>query len=318
MSVETAMLAKIESLADQDNLDFLHHTYEQFRPEGAPESFNGCLNGMISEGLSALGKRLPYESAFPDYNPEDGKYREADAALVYVLMYDLPQLLADAKVPIGREGLPKNASDIEDMILEQLDSLVDPLTGGMKRYKNDSYQRTNFHTRQAQRLVASIKQHIQSQALLTGKSPDLDEKQSLRDRVVPIGREAAWTHPVSQISAWAARRSIEEERAGGAEEAQHYRQLSTKYLNQALRLVTGQDQYTAALQANGDYQVQKLPAYKLPECFVSYRDKDGEFVVGSPHTPLNWSTAMLREAVGLLGVSTNYSSQELPVFQKVL
>jgi hypothetical protein len=53
--------------------------------------------------------------------------------------------------------------------------------------------------------------------------------------------------------------------------------------------------------------VQNVPAYKLPECYVTYELPDGKvFQVASPDTPLNWSTAMLKEAIGILSIASRY------------
>jgi hypothetical protein len=68
-----------------------------------------------------------------------------------------------------------------------------------------------------------------------------------------------------------------------------------------LALVTDNDQWHAVLGADGFYNIKQVSPFKLPECYVTYRASDGdEFVVPSPHTPLNWSSAMLRQAIGLL------------------
>jgi hypothetical protein len=291
MAIETALLHKIMMLtAKNEELGFLLGGLS-----------TGDLAAMYDNGLHELGRRLPFES--PDYPKDSIKYREADAALAYVLMYGIPKLLADEEIPIGprREIMDEHA--IEDLVLQELTSLIDPETGAMRRYDGDSYQRVNFHTSGVQKTIANIKRTVKQEA--GSGEIDLDKKQLLRGELTPKGREAAWTHPLGQLSAWAAKRSIQAYKNGQSDDTQRYRMLSIRFLNHALASVTGENDWHAVLDANNRYTVQKASANRLPECYVTYETPDGKtFIVPSPHTPLNWSSAMLKEAVGLLRIST--------------
>jgi hypothetical protein len=291
MAVETALLDKIVSLSENnEELAFL-------RGDLDAES----VATLRDEGLHEIGRRLPFES--PDYPKDSIKYREADAALTYVLMYDIPKLLADKSIPTGPSGEAMSEQAIENLVLSELATLIDPVTGGMRRYNGDSYQRVNFHTNEVQQTVADIK-HVVKEDAGDGEI-DLDKKQRLRDLLTPKGREATWTHPLGQLSAWAAKRSITARRSGQIEVAENYRVLSTRFLNQTIATITGNNQYHAVLNAKKQYIIKKVPADRLPECLVTYETPQGTvFTVPSPHTPLNWSSAMLKEAVGLLRVST--------------
>jgi hypothetical protein len=281
MAVETALLGKMQQLLHIGKADFL-----------AEQS--SLIDELFAAGLQEIARRLPNES--PDYAKNDIKYRTADAALIYVLLYDIPKLLADAQIAIGDHGVITQRQ-IEDLVLEILADLNDPLTGGIIRYKDDSYQRVNFHTNQVQQIIHDIKQRVKDEAKERGGQVDLDAKQRLRDELTPKGREAAWTHPLGQLASSAAKRSLE----SPDDEAAHYHQQSVEYLNRMLALVTGDDDWHAVLGEDGYYKVVQAPAFKLPECYVTYRTADGnEFIVPSPHTPLNWSSATLRQAVGLL------------------
>jgi hypothetical protein len=291
MAVETALLSKVSSLTEANgNLAFLRGTLTGEE-----------ITGMRSEGLREIGRRLPFES--PDHPKDSVKYRKADAALTYVLMYDIPKLLSDEHVPTGPNLEAMSGQAIEDLVLEELSTLIDPETGAMRRYDGDSYQRVNFHTNVIQRVIANIKKIVKNEA--NGGEIDLDKKQALRGDLTPKGREAAWTHPLGQLASWAAKRSITEQKAGNREAAENYRSLGTNFMNRTLATITGKDQWHAVLDDNKRYVVQKVPANRLPECYVTYETPDGtQFIVPSPHTPLNWSSAMLRQAVGLLRVST--------------
>lgn len=281
MAVETALLGKMQQLLRAGKADFLA---EQ----------RGLIDKLFAVGLQEIGRRLPNESA--DYPKDTIKYRTADAALIYVLLYNLPKLLVDAKVTIGNHGI-MSQRQIEDLVLERLAELDDSLTGSILRYVGDSYQRVNFHTNQVQQIIYDIKQRVKDEARERGGEINLDIKQRLRNELTPKGREAAWTHPLGQLASWAAKRSLET----SGDEAKHYRKQAVGYLNRILALITGGNDWHAVLSEDGHYSVAQTPAFKLPECYVTYRTTEGdEFVVPSPHTPLNWSSAMLRQALGLL------------------
>lgn len=287
MSVETALLSKIETLATtSDDYAFL------LGGLGRDD-----ISLLLNKGLEELGRRLPLES--PDYPKNSIKYREVDAALAYVLLYGLPELLAARQIPIGPERGVMTEQAIEATLLDELAILIDPETGGMRRYDGDSYQRVNFHTNEVQNTIAAIKRTIQKEA--NGGEIDLDKKQSLRGELTPKGREAAWTHPLGQLASWAAKRSLREQTN---EQRKAYQKLATGFLNQTLATITGEHGYHAVLNSNKQYIVQSAPAARLPECYVAYQTRAGQtFTVPSPHTPLNWSSAMLKEAVGLLRIS---------------
>lgn len=301
MAIETALLHKIKTLTEKnDSLSFLQDYYTAASPSlpvSTSHSFATTVDTLLDAGLQEISHRLPDESA--EYNPDSTKYRSADAALAYILMYNLPQLLEEKG--IGEAAKPMSRLAIENLILKQLATLDDPITGGMYRYNNDSYQRVNFHTGRVKSTISAIKRKVQEDAQLSNGVIDLDKKQALRNELTPKGRIAAWTHPLGQLSAWAAERSLEEDGVT----ADHYRHLSTDFLNRMLSTVTGENQWHAVLGNDNLYHVQQVPAFRLPECLITYQSdqKDEPLIVPSPHTPLNWSSVMLKQAIGLLRIS---------------
>jgi hypothetical protein len=305
MAVETALLHKIKTITEKnDSLSFLQEYYAATSPNPpmpTDRAFSETVDMLLDAGLQEIGRRLPDESA--EYNPNSTKYREADAALTYVLMYGLPKLLEEKAIRIGKVAEPMSHLNIENLILKQLTTLDDPITSGMYRYKNDSYQRVNFHTGEVKFIVSAIKYKVQEDARRSGGNIDFDKKQALRNELTPKGRLAAWTHPLGQLSAWAAERSLEEDGVV----ADRYRALSTRFLNRTLSTITGENQWYAVLGNDNLYHVKQVPAFKLPECLITYQsDLEGEpLIVPSPHTPLNWSSVMLKQAIGLLRISTS-------------
>ena len=305
LAVETAIMHKISCLAAAGkNVDFLAEVYNQSGVQVTTgRSFHDQVEHMLDRGLHEVGRRLPFES--PDYNKNSVKYREGDAALAYVLMYGLPQMLAAKNIPIGKDQQILTEYEIEDLILAQLESLIDPETNAVLRYKGDSYQRLNFHTGIVQRIVGAIKTRVKKEATESGGEVNLEDKQLLRDLLTPEGREAAWVHPLGQLSSWAAKRYLEAMQNGDAVGMQRYRGLSVRYLNYNLSNLTGEAQWNTALDEQGTYQLRPIKPYRVPECLITYQAADGRTcTVASPHTPLNWGSVMLKLSVGLLRTAT--------------
>ncbi|HSD55689.1 MAG TPA: hypothetical protein VLA92_00890 [Candidatus Saccharimonadales bacterium] len=302
MAVETALLHKIAN-HQGDKFDFLQEVYENSRLiKDTGKGFDEQVSEMLDAGLMEIGRRLPFES--PDYAPGSVKYREGDAALAYVLMYGLPQMLTAANIPIGKGASTMSAREIEDLVLSELEKLFDPETNGVIRYKEDSYQRVNFHTNEVQLIVGAIKKRVKHDANKNHSEVDLDNKQVLRNELTPKGKEAAWTHSLGQLSEWATRRKLEE--ADGTEAAKHYKALGTMFANLQMSTITGKNRWNAVLDKNGNYKLQPAAEFRLSECIVTYQTSSGErFTVPSPHTPLNWSAATLKLALGLLRVAAS-------------
>ena len=308
LAIETAIMHKISTMAAAGkNTDFLSETYDQSGIQiTTGRTFQRQVEHMLDRGLHEVGRRLPFES--PDYDKDSVKYREGDAALTYVLMYGLPQMLAAKNIPIGKDQQTLSEYEIEDLILTQIEKLIDPGTGGVQRYKGDSYQRLNFHTGIVQKIVGAIKARVKREATEVGGEVNLEDKQMLRDLLTPEGPEASWVHPLGQLSSWAAKRYLEAIQKGDDLCAERYRQLSVRYLNYNLSNVTGDGSWNTALDADGTYQIRPIKPYRVPECLITYKSADGRMcTVASPHTPLNWGSVMLKLSVGLLSTATKQS-----------
>lgn len=312
LAVEAAIMHKISTMAAAGkNVHFLAEAYEQSGLQAnTGRTFYDQVEHMLDKGLHEVGRRLPFES--PDYDKNSVKYREADAALAYVLMYGLPQMLADKNIPIGKDQQILSEHQIEDLVLKQLDSLIDSQTHGMLRYKGDSYQRINFHTATVQGIVDAIKARVKGDAAESGGEVNLEDKQMLRNLLTPQGQEACWVHPLGQLSAWAAKRSLEALQGGDRQNAERYRLISLKYFNYNLSNITGDNQWNTARDANGEYQLRAIKPYRVPECLITYQAADGKtYTVASPHTPLNWGSVMLKLSVGLLSVATKQAQSQV-------
>ena len=304
MAVETALLHKIANHRS-NKFDFLKETYEQAKLiKDTGKSFDEHVSEMLGKGLREIGRRLPFES--PDYDKDSIKYREGDVALAYVLMYGLPQMLAEANIPIGKQGETMTARQIEDLVLSEIAKLFDPDTNGHKRYYKDSYQGINFHTHEVQLFVNAIKGRVKHEAAQNGHEINLDTKQALRGKLTPGGKEAAWTHTLGQLSSWATLRRLQEQRNDNPEAIAHYKKLGIDFANLQMSTITGKDHWNAALNASGEYEVRQVKAFRLPECMIAYKTSKGEvFIVPSPHTPLNWSSATHKLALGLLRIAAS-------------
>lgn len=156
-----------------------------------------------------------------------------------------------------------------------------------------------------QEIVEAIKARVKGDAVESGGEVNLEDKQMLRDLLTPQGQEACWVHPLGQLSAWAAKRSLEAMQEDDKQNAERYRQMSLRYFNYNLSNVTGDAQWNTARDANGEYRLRTIKPYRVPECLIAYQAADGRMcTVASPHTPLNWGSVMLKLSVGLLSAAT--------------
>lgn len=237
-------------------------------------SLEECARWMERKVILEVVRDLPYES--PRYRRSDPRYRRADAALIYILMIDYPYFLA---ARLGQSI--KWAHRLEETILRTVMTLDDPLTGGMYRYGNDSYQRSGFFRNTT---ISKLN------ALYGAPSGDASKHFVGRDRVVPKGRKAAWTHFVWQLAAWSGRRFLD---TG----SKRYRKLHEGYFEKGLGLLTGDGEVTIEQDLKGQPRVEKVPPLRMPECYISDKTKEGSpLVFPSPHTPLNWSVAEMFDA----------------------
>jgi hypothetical protein len=272
-----------------------------------PDAQAPIVDKMIDEGLELVGRQLPFET--PNEDKASIRYREVDATILYTLRYDITKLLAERQIPIGQEGKALPERDIENIVLKAFDTLIDQRTGGSRRYPRDSYQGPNFILRHD--FILAMKDYVQARSEYTGVPPNLEEKQELRGLIVPVPenseesdeREAMWTHPVFQAASWAARRSLRAEHEGNELDAHRYRESSTRYLNQGLRLVTGVGEHHIELNADGSPAIAETAPFRLPEAYNTFIDAQGPRVLASQHNQLNWAAAMASESFGFLEAS---------------
>ncbi|HSX05061.1 MAG TPA: hypothetical protein VLF69_01155 [Candidatus Saccharimonadales bacterium] len=299
-AIETAMLYQLYTLMQSDlgpQLGFLRTGFDaHMNPDGKAD-FIGTVSRMTQEGLRVVGRQLPFES--PEEDPNSIWYREADATLTYVLLYDLPRLLAEHQIPIGKEQRIMTERQIEDLVLNEIFKLYDPETGGIRRYAGDPYQRVNFLLPSIIKRNNRMKQAFARWARITGRPIDLAEKQRRRDALVPKGPEAAWAHTMAEVADWSVHRALRAQRANSWDEADHYLDGSIWCTNQVLRMVTGEGEVCVALNEKGDSVVRKVKPFSIPESRNYYRDKRGEFPAPAAHHPLYWGVGATACAINL-------------------
>lgn len=219
------------------------------------------------EATKAMVRDLPFES--PAYAKKDLRYRKADAALLYLLELNYPEFLA------ARAGKDRAwAAKLERAILKQVFSLQDDRSGAIYRYANDSYQKSGFFRNVT---VARLN------ALYGAPSGDASKHFGGRGRILPRGRNAAWTHFVWQIASWSGLQYLKTKRG-------EYLQMHEKFFLQGLKLVTGSSK-SLDVDSKGRVRIISIPAWKMPECYIADKLSTGsEIVFPSPHTPLNWAT----------------------------
>lgn len=237
-------------------------------------SFEKAIVSAEKHVIKVMVEDLPFES--PSYKRRDPRYREADAALIYLLQIHYPQFLAT------RAGFSEKwAESLEKRVVATVATLDDKATGGIARYANDTYQRQGYFRNLIARKLSE---------LYGAPSGDASSHFVDRERIVPRGRKAMWTHFVWQLAAWAGRRYIETRNA-------RYRTMHERYFARGLSLITGPKEASVEQNQAGISQVITIPPFRMPECYISdLAPKRGTLIFPSPHTPLNWSVAEMYDA----------------------
>jgi hypothetical protein len=270
------LVVRLGELSNRKGFAFLRAEFLRSR-KYLPARWRGYdVEKMVSvldrEATKAMLRDLPREA--PGYTREDARFRDADAALLYLLELGYPEFLAD------RAGKSRQwAYELEQAIVHQVLSLQDSRSGAISRYANDTYQRSGFF----RNLTV-----LRLTKLYGAPSADASSRFAEREYAVPRGRKAAWTHFVWQIASWAAKRYEETGRAD-------YSKLHDRFFVQGLQLVT-QHSKSLDVDKHGRARIISIPAWRMPECYIADKANTGEeLVFPSPHTPLNWAIAeMLR------------------------
>jgi hypothetical protein len=225
------------------------------------------------EASRVMLKDLPYES--PMYSRSDPRFRRGDAALIYLLELDYVGFLG------ARAGKNKRwVQAMEERLLKGVLALQDDRSGGIARYHRDTYQRCGFfRSLTAAKLIK----------LYGAPSGDASGKFAERHLLVPRGRQAAWTHFVWQLAAWAGERfAVTGEK--------RFRVLHDRFFVQGLKLITGKEA-SLDLDEHSVSRIIRIPSWRMPECYIADITPDGsEMQFPSPHTPLNWAVCEMINA----------------------
>ncbi len=271
------LIVRLAEFAKDPRFSFLITAYTRSRRH-LPQRFKEldlfeAITILDRQVSRAMIKDLPFEC--PMYARNDVRYRRGDATLIYLLQLDYVQFLADRT---GRDT--RWMRDMEERLLKEVCSLTDDRSGGIVRYRGDSYQRSGFF--RALTVAKLVK-------LYGAPSGDASKQFAARDSIIPRGRQAAWTHFVWQLAAWSGERFIATGEA-------RYAKLHDKFFIQGLRLITGSESSLDTDQ-RGESRVVPIPKWRMPECYIADRTLAGqEIVFASPHTPLNWAVAEMLNA----------------------
>jgi hypothetical protein len=189
---------------------------------------------------------------------------------------DYPYFLA---ARLGKDA--RWAHALEAKILKKVESLSDPATGAIRRYRGDCYQRAGYFRNVTIAKLAAI---------YGSPSGDASSHFQARNRAVPHGREAAWTHFVWQLAAWSGERYLD---TGSI----LYRRLHDRYFLRGMSLFTGAGEASVDQDTKGKPRIITIKPLRMTECYISERTQDGrDLVFPSPHTPLNWAVAEMFQA----------------------
>jgi hypothetical protein len=268
-------LAKVSVLKEFAFIPRSFEAHKRYLPADLKrKTLDGAVLLLERKVVREMLRDLPKES--PAYKKTDARYRNADGALIYLLLIDYPYFLA---ARLGKD--PRWAHRLEAKILKTVESLTDPLTGAIRRYRGDCYQRTGYFRNLTIAKLAAV---------CGAPSGDASGHFEARNRAVPKGREAAWTHFVWQLAAWSGERFLD---TGSVV----YRRLHDHYFLRGMALFTGSGEASMDQDAKGTPQVISIKPVRMPECYISERTADKrDIVFPSPHTPLNWAVAEMFQA----------------------
>jgi hypothetical protein len=275
---EHRLIARLGEFSQNRGFAFIDDGFTRYRNSLAGTYKKRSLLEAIKVAERSVAKEmlqdLPYES--PSYKRSDPRRRQADAALIYLLQIDYPRFLA---ARVGRSA--QWAEALEGLIFKTVSKLDDKVTGGIARYGNDSYQRQGFFRYLT---VAKL------QKLYGAPSGDASSHFVGRDKVVPRGRKAAWTHFVWQLAAWAGRRYL---RTGDLKD----KAMHDRFFRRGMSLITGDRETSIDWDASGKARILSIHPYRMPECYISDKLPGGDVAIfPSPHTPLNWAVGEMFDA----------------------
>jgi len=272
------LIIRIAQLSNEKGFEFLNSSYARYKRYLTPKlnkfDLRGAVHSLSKEVSRVILRDLPFES--PMYPRKDARFREEDASLIYLLQMDYIPFLAER---LGKDR--KWERKLEERILAGVLKLQDDRSGGIYRYQRDTYQRLGFF------------RHLTA-AKLVGfygtPAGNASANFAIRHRLVPKGRQAAWTHPLWQLAAWSARRFI-------ATKDKSYKKLHNELFITGLKLITGRNEGSFDVDKAAKTRIIKIPAWRMPECYIADTTNSGvEMVFPSPHTPLNWATAEMMDA----------------------
>jgi|GEM_PF-1187009 len=235
-----------------------------------------ALKKEMRKTALVLERLLPDE--MPEYSKKDPRRRSADAALHYLLQLGtVPLVMRILKKDVAwgrRKGLT---------LLGHIDDLSDARTGGIHRFQDDFYQMQGFFRHVTVAKLKALYGSVSGDA--SGMADYLGRKEIMRE-----GRMAAWTHFVWQHAAWAGRRALDTRDPT-------MRVLHDRMFWRGLCLLTGEGEVSLEETENGRMRVIKVPAMRMPECYISDTLPDGMVATfPTPHTPLNWSVGEMLDA----------------------
>lgn len=269
-------------------------------------TFDQALVSMIVKGLVTVGQKIPDES--PD-EPGTIRYRTADAALLDLLQYGIPELLSKYQIGIKAFGNEAGSRmDIENLISEKVEELRDEETNGLFRYgvdgePQDTYLRGNFATDYIQWWINTLKKLLSDDA--QGGPIDLNSKAELRE-ILTGGRPAAWLHYNFVTAAWASEMALTlrmKQQAGediSMAEIDHYKNKADEMLNRGVAGLTGPKEHTSQLNGDSTHHIEDVGELQVTECWTTVEAPDGsKIIVASPHTPLEEGKAIADRAFAI-------------------
>ena len=225
----------------------------------------GKLSDLIARGMKTVRRQLALGGESPDYDPQDMRFRRADA---YLMTLIIPSPLEELYERDWRQ------------VLEIIETLKRP--AGILRYENDSYQSGNFWIKKPGNTVKDTGLNE------TGDSSTHQAFQKRFKNLIPH-TEAQWFFDSMLVLARLHLASITNDPVQRKEDIH----LATIHLKRALGQLTGNFNGTGLITADGTI----VRPFLTPESINTVVIDGKKFLLPSPIVPLNWAKAALSMAL---------------------
>lgn len=294
-------IQKLHELSTRKGFEFIRSRWER---EGVD------IEDLKEKGMARMSEVIEKGEA-TDYPPNDYRYRETDAALIYLLELDIPRKVAlwrQSKGLLIEDDIDSERAKLEKGLLSKIQTLEDRKSGGIARYQQnmmggtpDCYQGTNFGAPSIQNKLRVLHDTPGNAASTENSAVEHFGRREEYVYMAHGGQKptpAYWAHFNFKLATWAGEQCLDNRNNPGM--WLHYREIQLRYMARGLSMITPEEPMKT-ISFDQRHQGITIPPRRIPEAMVTIRGWDDmEHRAFSPHTPLLWGEALARKALATL------------------